>query len=172
MSQSVDNVVLIGMPGVGKSTLGVVLAKIINKQFVDADLVIQNKYGKTLQTLINERGVEGFIALENETLGEIEVANAIVATGGSAVYSDKAMDHLREIGTVMYLEIPYESLVERLGDLDERGVVMRGDGMTLRDLFDERKPLYEKHADLTVDVDGLSITDAARKVAAALGLWQ
>lgn len=172
MSKSIDNVVLIGMPGAGKSTLGVVLAKIVNKQFVDADLVIQNKYGKTLQTLIDERGAEGFIALENETLGEIEVANTIVATGGSAIYSDEAMAHLSEIGAVVYLEISYESLVERLGDLGERGVVMRGGGMTLRDLFGERKPLYEKHADLTVDVDGLSITDAARKVAAALGLWQ
>ena len=160
MSQSSGNIVLIGMPGAGKSTLGVVLAKILNKQFLDADLVIQNLHGKTLQALIDERGSEGFIALENDALCGIEAHNTVVATGGSAVYSDEAMAHLARIGTVVYLEISYESLVERLGDLDERGVVLRG-------LYDERRPLYEDYADLTVDVDGLTITAAARKVAAA-----
>ena len=168
MSQSSGNIVLIGMPGAGKSTLGVVLAKILNKQFLDADLVIQNLHGKTLQTLIDERGAEGFIALENEALCGIEARNTVVATGGSAVYSDEAMAYLTKMGTVVYLEISYESLVERLGDLDERGVVFRGDaGMGLRGLYDERRPLYEDYADLTVDVDGLTITAAARKVAAA-----
>lgn len=170
MSRDAGNVVLIGMPGAGKSTLGVVLAKIANKQFLDADLVIQNATGKTLQTLIDELGSEGFIALENEILNGIEAENTVIATGGSAVYSDEAMTHLASIGTVVYLEISYESLVDRLGDLDERGVVMRGGSdMTLRDLFEERKPLYAKHANLTVDVDNLSITAAARKVAAAIG---
>ena len=113
-------------------------------------------------------GPEGFISVENEVLGDIEANNTVIATGGSAVYSDAAMEHLASIGTIVYLEISYESLVERLGDLDERGVVFRGDaGMGLRDLYDERRPLYEGYADLTVDVDGLTITAAARKVAAA-----
>ena len=168
MNQNSGNIVLIGMPGAGKSTLGVVLAKILNKQFVDADLVIQNLYSKTLQALIDERGSEGFLALENDALCGLEARNTVIATGGSAVYSDEAMAYLARIGTVVYREISYESLVERLGDLDERGVVFRGDaGMGLRGLFDERCPLYEKYADLTVDVDGLTITAAARKVAAA-----
>ena len=144
MSQSSGNIVLIGMPGAGKSTLGVVLAKILNKQFLDADLVIQNLHGKTLQTLIDERGAEGFIALENEALCGIEAHNTVVATGGSAVYSDDSMVHLAKMGTVV-------------GDA----------GMGLRGLYDERRPLYEGYADLTVDVDGLTITAAARKVAAA-----
>ena len=165
-----NNIVLIGMPGAGKSTVGVVLAKIINQQFVDADLVIQNQTGQTLQALIDELGSEGFIEVENRILCGIEAEHTIIATGGSAIYSDEAMRHLSDIGTVVYLEISYESLVGRLGDLQERGVVMKGGaGMSLRDLYDERKPLYERYADVTVGIDGLSITDAARKVAGALG---
>lgn len=163
------NIVLIGMPGAGKSTLGVVLAKILNKDFLDADLVIQKECGATLQRLIDEKGPEGFIELENCVLCGIEVRGTVVATGGSAVYSDEAIAHLGESGTVVYLEISYESLLERLRDLDERGVVMRqGAGMGLRALYDERRPLYEKHADIVVNVDGLSITAAARKVARAV----
>ena len=165
---SMGNIVLIGMPGAGKSTVGVVLAKIMNKDFVDADLVIQHAYGKTLQTLIDEHGSEGFIQLENDVLCKLQAENSIVATGGSAVYSDQAMQHLAQIGTIVYLEIAYESLIARLGDLDERGVVMRGDVRNLHDLFEERRPLYERYADITVNVDDLDITTAARKVASAV----
>ena len=145
-----DNIVLIGMPGAGKSTLGVVLAKILNYDFLDADLVIQNKHGKTLQTLINEYGPQGFLDVENQDLQEINVHRTIIATGGSAVYSDRAMEHLRSIGTVVYLQISYKELANRLGDLQERGVVMKGGmGMSLADLYEERLPLYEKWADIT-----------------------
>ncbi len=169
MNQNRDNVVLIGMPGAGKSTVGVVLAKILNKQFVDADLVIQNQTGKTLQMLIDELGPDGFIDIENEILCGIEAEGSIIATGGSAVYSDAAMNHLSDIGTVVYLEISYESLLDRLSDLQERGVVLKGGvSMSLRELYEERKPLYERYADLTVNVDGLTITAAARRIAAAL----
>ena len=145
-----DNIVLIGMPGAGKSTLGIVLAKILNYDFIDADLVIQNSCDKTLQKLMN-------------------ASKSIIATGGSAVYSDEAMKHLAEIGTIVYLKITYDQLVSRLSDLQERGVVLKGGiGMSLRELYDERLPLYEQYAEVTVDVNDLSITAAARKVADAL----
>ncbi len=164
-----SNIVLIGMPGAGKSTLGVVLAKILNYDFVDADLVIQNQCDKTLQKIIDACGPEGFIEVENEVLSNIKAERSIISTGGSAVYSDPAMKHLTEIGTVVYLKISYDQLVHRLSDLRERGVVMKnGIGMSLRELFDERRPLYERYAEVTVDVDDLTITGAARKVADAL----
>lgn len=164
-----NNVVLIGMPGAGKSTLGVVLAKILNYDFVDADLVIQNQCDKTLQKIIDACGPEGFIEVENQVLSGIRAEHSIISTGGSAIYSDEAMTHLTEIGTVVYLKISYDQLVHRLSDLRERGVVMKdGIGMSLRDLYDERKPLYEKYAEITVDVDDLTITAAARKVADAI----
>ena len=164
-----DNVILIGMPGAGKSTLGIVLAKILNYDFIDADLLIQNQCDRTLQKLIDAIGPEGFIEVENEVLREIKAEKSIIATGGSAVYSDEAMKHLASIGRMVYLKISYEQLVLRLQDLQERGVVLKGGiGMSLRDLYDERKPLYEKYADITVDVSDLSITAAARKIASAL----
>ena len=164
-----DNIVLIGMPGAGKSTLGIVLAKILNKNFIDADLVIQNQTDRTLQKIIDAMGPEGFIEIENAVLRDLEAENSVVATGGSAVYSDEAMKHLADIGTIIYLEISFDSLKERLGDLQERGVVLKGGvSMSLRELYDERKPLYEKYADITVNVDDLHITAAARKVASAI----
>lgn len=163
-----DNIVLIGMPGAGKSTVGVVLAKIMGKDFIDADLVIQHTYGKTLQTMIDESGSERFIELEGDVLCNLQAENSIIATGGSAVYSDRAMQYLAKLGTVVYLEIDCESLLARLGDLDERGVVMRGNVQNLRELFEERRPLYERYADIVINTDGLDITTAARKVASAL----
>ncbi len=164
-----NNVVLIGMPGAGKSTLGIVLAKILNKNFIDADLLIQNQCDKTLQKIIDAMGPEGFIEIENAVLSDIETSNSVIATGGSAVYSDTAMTHLSDIGTIVYLEISYDSLVGRLNDLQERGVVLKGGiSMSLRDLYDERKPLYERYADIVVNVDDLNITAAARKVASAV----
>ncbi|MEG0374494.1 MAG: shikimate kinase [Raoultibacter sp.] len=164
-----DNIILIGMPGAGKSTLGIVLAKILNYDFMDADLVIQNQCDKTLQKLIDACGPEGFIEVENQILRDLEATKTIIATGGSAVYSDEAMAHLSSIGRIVYLQISFDELVNRLHDLQERGVVLKGGiGMSLRELYDERKPLYEEYADVTVDVDNLTITAAARKVAAAL----
>ena len=164
-----DNIILIGMPGAGKSTLGIVLAKILNYRFLDADLLIQQQCDKTLQKLIDACGPEGFIQVENEILCDLKASRSIIATGGSAVYSDEAMRHLASIGRVVYLKISYEVLVTRLQDLQERGVVLKGGiGMSLRELYDERRPLYEKYAEITVDVDDLSITAAARKVASAL----
>lgn len=164
-----DNIILIGMPGAGKSTLGIVLAKIMNYRFVDADLLIQNQCDKTLQKLLDACGPDGFIEVENQVLSELECERTIVSTGGSAVYSDAAMEHLGQIGRIVYLQISYDELKNRLSDLQERGVVLKGGiSMSLRDLYDERKPLYEKYADIVVDVNDLTITAAARKVAAAL----
>lgn len=163
------NIVLIGMPGAGKSTLGVVLAKIMNKDFLDCDLVIQKSCGKTLQEIIDAEGPDGFIAVENDVLCGISAQDTVISTGGSAVYSPEAMAHLAELGPIVYLKISYPSLVDRLGDLQERGVVMKdGVSMSLRDLYEERQPLYERFAGIVVDVDDLSITAAARKVASAL----
>ena len=160
-----SNIVLIGMPGVGKSTTGVVLAKIENMDFLDCDLLIQSRYGRTLQQLIDDHGPEGFRELEGETLASIEATGTVVATGGSAIYSAGAMTHLEQQGVIVYLETAYDSLVERLGDLHERGVVLiEGISSDLRSQYDERLPLYEQWAEVTVNVDGLDITSAARKI--------
>lgn len=159
-----NNIILIGMPGAGKSTVGVVLAKKLGYSFVDADLVIQSRAGKLLHELIAERGVEGFWKLE-EAVGEsIEAVRTVIATGGSAIYGEKAMSHYKTIGTVVYLSLPLEEIRERLGDLTERGVTLR-DGQDLEELYAERQPLYEKYADVTVDCKGLSIREIVEKIA-------
>lgn len=160
-------VVLIGMPGVGKSTAGVVLAKILNLDFIDTDLLIQRRYGKTLQELIDECGSEGFLKLESDLLCELEAERAVVATGGSAVYGADAMEHLAELGPIVYLKASPAELARRLGALDARGVV-RGrcgtdDGIDA--ISAERAPLYDRYAQLTLDVDGLSLRDVAERLA-------
>lgn len=157
------NIVLIGMPGVGKSTIGVVLAKMLGYQFVDADLVIQQKEGKLLCEIIDEVGAEGFIEVENRINSQIEAEHAIIATGGSAVYGAEAMAHLKEIGTVLYLELPYDELERRLSDIKGRGVVLK-DGQNLRDLYDERVPLYKKYADITVNEYQLNVEQTIEKI--------
>ncbi len=157
-----DNIVLIGMPGVGKSTVGVVLAKRLGYGFVDSDLVLQEKYGKLLHELIEENGVEGFWKLENDVNAALQCHSCVIATGGSAVYGAEAMEHLREIGTVVYLKLSYEEVEERLGDLNARGVTLR-QGQTLRDLYEERIPLYEKYAHRVIDCEG----QALREIVAA-----
>lgn len=159
-----NNIVLIGMPGAGKSTVGVVLAKKLGYAFVDADLVIQSWEGKLLHEIIEERGVEGFWMLE-ETVGEsIEAERTVIATGGSAVYGESAMAHYRQIGTVVYLSLPLEEIRERLGDLTERGVTLK-EGQDLDSLYAERLPLYERYADVTVECEGLSIREIVKKIA-------
>lgn len=159
-----SNVILIGMPGAGKSTVGVVLAKRLGYRFLDSDLVIQEKCGKLLYQLIEERGEAGFLILENEINGDIRGNRMVVATGGSAVYGKEAMAHFKEIGRVVYLKLPYRELEERLGDLHERGVVIK-EGSTLKDLYEERILLYEKYADLTVDCSGRNIRSIVEEIA-------
>lgn len=160
---SKGNIVLIGMPGVGKSTIGVILAKMLGYQFVDADLVIQEKEGKLLREIIEEVGAEGFIEVENRINSRIEANHAIIATGGSVVYGAEAMQHLKEIGTVLYLKLPYEELSRRLSDIKGRGVVLKA-GQTLQELYGERVPLYEKYADITVDEYQLNIEQTIEKI--------
>lgn len=162
-----NNVILIGMPGAGKSTVGVVLAKKLGYRFLDSDLVIQEKCGKLLHQLIEERGEAGFLMLENEINGDIRGDKMVVATGGSAVYGKEAMAHFKEIGRIVYLRLPYEELKERLGDLHERGVVIR-EGSTLKDLYEERILLYEKYADLTIDCGGRDIRSIVEEIAGHL----
>lgn len=157
------NIILIGMPGVGKSTIGVVLAKRLGYQFVDCDLVLQQQQGKLLYEIIEEKGIDGFLEIENQTNASLQANRAIVATGGSAVYGREAMGHLKEIGTVVYLKLSYEAIQERLGDLNERGVAVR-DGQTLLDLYQERVPLYEAYADIILDCEAKSIRDIAAQL--------
>ena len=159
-----DNVVLIGMPGAGKSTVGVVLAKSVGYSFLDSDLVIQEKYGKRLQELISEHGVEGFWQIENDVNASLDVHRHVIATGGSVIYEAEAMQHLGEIGTVIYLKLSYEEIEDRLGDLKARGVTLQP-GQTLRDLYEERIPLYEKYAHITVNCDNKYLRNVVSEIA-------
>lgn len=153
-----NNIVLIGMPGVGKSTIGVILAKVLGYQFLDADLLIQKQEGKLLKDIIAEVGTDGFIEVENRVNAGIECTDTIIATGGSVIYGTQAMEHLKEIGTVVYLEVPFSILEQRLSDIKGRGVVLK-DGQTLYDLYLERTPLYEKYADVRISEDGLNVEE-------------
>ena len=137
------------MPASGKSTIGVILAKVIGYDFIDSDLLIQRKEGKRLSEIIEEKGIDGFLAVENEVNASIEASQCVIATGGSAVYGVEAMRHLREIGAVIYLQVDFDVIQKRLRNIRQRGVVLR-EGQTLRDLYDERTVLYEKYADLIV----------------------
>lgn len=158
-----SNIVLIGMPGVGKSTIGVVLAKVLGYQFIDADLVIQETEKKLLHEIIAEVGTEGFIEVENRINSGISAEHAIIATGGSVVYGAEAMKHLKEIGTIVYLKLPYDALERRLSDIKGRGVVLK-EGQDLRALYEERVPLYEKYADLIVDEKQLNVEQTIEKI--------
>lgn len=160
------NIVLIGMPGAGKSTVGVVLAKVLGYDFLDSDLVIQQKDGRLLSQIIAEEGTDGFIRIENRINAGLDVMRSVIATGGSVVYGTEAMEHLKSIGTVVYLKLTYQTIENRLGDLKNRGVVLR-EGQTLADLYRERTSLYEKYADVTIEEDGLSIPETVSKIAAA-----
>ncbi len=144
------NIVLIGMPSCGKSTVGVLLAKNLGLRFLDTDLLIQEKTGKLLHELISELGNDGFLALENQILSEVKAENTVIATGGSAVYSKDGMANLKSLGKIVYLYISFETLCERLGDYTHRGVIMPK-GYTLRDMYDERAVLYAHYADLVLD---------------------
>ena len=164
---SKDNITLIGMPGVGKSTVGVVLAKVLGYRFLDSDLEIQEQTGKLLHELIEEYGGDGFLEIENRVNAGLEVSRSVIATGGSAVFGKEAMEHLRDISTVVYLRLPCEQLQDRLGDLHQRGVVLKP-GQTLQDLMQMRAPFYEKYAHIIVDEEDLDIRGIVKKITTAL----
>lgn len=168
---SKENIVLIGMPGVGKSTVGVILAKVLGYQFIDADLVIQKRENRLLHEIISEEGLEGFLKAEEKA--NVYIAQneekSIVATGGSVVYCEKAMQELKKTGRVIYLELEYDQLKKRLGNLKGRGVVLK-DGQDLRGLYEERIPLYEKYADLTVNEKNLDVEQTLQKIVDRLSL--
>ena len=147
------NIILIGMPGAGKSTLGVLLAKALGLGFVDTDLLIQQSAGNLLQEIINQSGIDRFLQIESHILTTLQVTNSVIATGGSAVYSDDAMQHLRQNGKVIYLRVSLLEIEKRLQNIHTRGVVKRS-GENLPDLYAERAPLYEKYSDLVVDCTG------------------
>ena len=145
-----QNLTLIGMAGAGKSTLGVLLAKALGYDFIDTDILIQQKNKKLLQEIIDEDGIDVFLTIEEEVLSELQTERSIIATGGSAVYSDKAMKALKQHSIVVYLEVPYDEIVARVKNIATRGIVLKH-GNSLKDAFDERQPLYHKYADIVVN---------------------
>lgn len=167
--KNMDNLILIGMPSAGKSTAGVLLAKKIGYGFVDCDLMIQGEEKALLSDLIDMNGPEGYLELENRVCSGIYVSRCVVATGGSVCYCEEAMEHLRSLGTIIYLDISAEEAERRLSNLKKRGVVMRSGIHTVKELHRERVPLYEKYADIVVDCNGLTIDETVETLAAAAG---
>lgn len=163
-----DNLILIGMPGCGKSTLGVLLAKALSRNFVDTDLVIQSTECRRLQEIIEDIGMDAFRQMEERYVLSLECAGCVIATGGSVVYSDPAMDHLKSMGTVLFIDLPLETIRARVADLDSRGVV-RAPGQTLDALYAERLPLYRRHADITVPGGPLTHEQMVQRLLQAQG---
>lgn len=158
-----NNIILIGMPASGKSTMGVVLAKILGYNYIDADLEIQKQEGRKLSQIIAEDGVEGFIDIENRVNAGIEAEKTVIATGGSVVYGREAMEHYKNIGRVVYLKVDIDTLNKRLTNVKQRGVVMR-EGQSIVSLYNERCKLYEEYADLVVDEGLCDIEEVVAKV--------
>lgn len=162
-----NNLVFIGMPGVGKSTVGVILAKVLGYKFIDSDIVIQEKENRLLHEIISSEGVEGFIEIENQINASIEADHSIIATGGSVVYGKEAMEHLKSIARVIYLKVSYEQIEKRLSDIKGRGVALRA-GQTLKDLYIERTALYEKYADIVIDEENLTVEETIASIIEAI----
>ena len=159
-----SNIVLIGMPGCGKSTVGVLLAKALGMHFVDTDVVFQAKEGKKLQHIIDEIGIDAFLKKEEQAILESSWDKTIIATGGSVIYGERAMKHLHKDGVVVYIRLPYAEIERRLSTLATRGVTLR-EGQSLYDLYQERIPLYEKEADIVFDAAGFEIEKTVASIA-------
>jgi shikimate kinase len=165
--KSENNIILIGMCGVGKSTIGVLLAKALSRYFLDTDVYIQAIENKSLQDIIDEQGIEKFCEIEESHIICIDIKNAVIATGGSAIYSDRAMKHLAKSGTIVHLDLNYALIEKRVTNLDSRGVVI-AKGQTLKNLYNDRHPLYQKYADLTIPCGGLNHDEVVSAIIKAL----
>ena len=157
------NIVLIGMPGAGKSTMGVILAKILRRIYIDTDIVIQEQAGRLLQEILDSEGIRAFLVIEEQAILSLRCSNAVIATGGSVVFSKPAMEHLRADGIVIYLKVSYEEMERRLKNITTRGIVLKK-GEDLHEMYNERVPLYEKYADITVDCSGGHFEDCIETV--------
>lgn len=158
-----DNLILIGMPGAGKSTVGVVLAKILGWGFVDTDLIIQSRTGRRLQQILNRDGLEKFLEEENAAICSVNGTKNVIATGGSAVLCPQAMQHLQSLGKIVFLQVSLATIESRVTNLDTRGIAM-SQGQTLRDVYFERQPLYEAYADMTICCSDKSMTEILESV--------
>lgn len=158
-----NNIILIGMPGAGKSTIGVILAKTMGFSFLDTDILIQNKHNDLLQNIVDKNGIKVFKQIEEESLLEVNVCNTVISTGGSAVYSAEAIEYLKKNGAVIYLELSLSEVERRINNISTRGIVMN-DNQTLADLYEERKPLYERHADITIKCDSKNIENIIEEI--------
>ena len=164
-----DNVILIGMPSSGKSTAGRILAEKISFGFIDTDLTIAGEEGAPLSEIILKHGVDGFIKIEERVNAGLSASRCVVATGGSVVYSERAMEHLKKLGKVVYLKIGKDEVLKRIPSFEKRGVVMRGNISSLSELYDERVPLYEKYADITIDCNGQAAEETVSVIIEKLG---
>ena len=158
-----DNIIFIGMPASGKSTIGVVVAKRLGFEFVDTDLLIQKQEKRLLSEIINEEGIDGFLAIEDQVNSDVNAEHTVIAPGGSVVYCQKAMKHYKQIGMVVYLQASFETIDNRIKSAEERGVVLR-DGQTFKELYEERRVLFEKYADITISEEGLTLEETIGKV--------
>lgn len=160
-----NNIVLIGMPGAGKSTIGVVLAKTLGMDFIDSDLVIQHRENRLLQDIIDEIGMEKFLDIEGEAVKSIEAQGAVIATGGSVIFREEAMRHLKKLGVIVYLDVAYEEIERRVKNIKTRGIAKRK-GSSLRDVYEERSKLYEKYYDIRIRWNEQSVEDVIGEIIA------
>lgn len=157
------NIILIGMPGAGKSTVGVILAKTLGYEFIDTDLIIQKRERSLLQALINKQGMETFLDLESAAVQSVQGEQMVIATGGSVIYKEEAMKHLKSLGTLIFLDVPYKEIERRIHNITTRGIAIKG-GATLKDMFDERYPYYIKYKDFSVEYVSKSLEKVVEEI--------
>lgn len=162
-----NNIILIGMPAAGKSTIGVILAKELGYQFIDSDLLIQNSQKRLLYTIIQQDGIDRFIEIEQQINSNINADKAVISTGGSVIYGTKAMEHLKSIGKIIYIKLSYNTLKSRLENIKRRGVILKK-GQSLYDLYLERCPLYEKYADIIISAENCNLEQTLDKIIKSL----